>query len=116
VSDGYQRTARGLRIYAEIEDANGSTVRVQQSSAGGMEHVRIYTSNADGAAVMHWRAGGGWEPAPRVGASDPPWREGDPLRPSSEGWQAVSPHLDPDGCRALIAALQAHLDAIGGAS
>lgn len=106
-------TARGFAIYAEIEDADGHTVRVQQSSAGGMAHVRIYTSNPDGSNVSHWKAGGGWEPAPRPGAGDPPWRDGDPVRVQSEGWSAASPHLDPDGCRALIAALQAHLDAVG---
>jgi hypothetical protein len=108
----FEQTGRGFNVYAEFEDTHGHQVRVQQSSAWGMAHVWIFTNNPDGTDVVHWKPGGGWEPARKPGTGDPPWREGEPLRVQSEGWQGVSPHLSPENCRTLIAALQAHLDVV----
>lgn len=110
MSDETKTTARGFVIYDEWQDSHGHTIRVQESSAAG-GGVWIFTEDAEhGHTVNHWRAGGGWERAPRVGEGDPPPKPGDPLRPPSEGWSSISPHLSVDDCRRLIAALTAHIE------
>lgn len=113
MSDEIKTTSRGFAIYAEFEDSHGRQIRVQESSAAGEPRVWIFAQEPDGTEVKHWRKGGGWEHAPKPGANDPPWEPGQPLRVMSEGWSSVSPHLSPDNCRELIAALRAHLAAVG---
>jgi hypothetical protein len=113
IADAPETTERGFRIYATFTDSHGHHVRVQESSSGDASSVWIFTTDDSARNVNHWKPGGGWESAPRPGESDPPWKPGDPLRPMSEGWSSMSPHLSPDDCRLVIAALQEHLRAIG---
>lgn len=95
-----KRTGRGFRVYAELRDSDGNTLRVVQSSAGGMRHVRIYTTNARGAEVVMFPGDcTGWHDVP----NDPNAR---PM------YASVGPHLAPGQVRRLIRALQTHLGEI----
>lgn len=77
-----RRTPRGFRVYAEFRDSYRNTIRVQQSSAGGMGHVWIFVKDGDGNEVVE--------------------HLGKPT--------AVSPHLSRAQAKRLIAALQKHID------
>ena len=108
-----ETTARGFSVYADFLDTAVNRIRVQESSSIGLGAVWIFASMPSGRCVNHWRRGGGWEEAPRPGDDDPPWKPGDPLVVDSEGWMSVSPHLDAEGCRTVIAALREHLESLG---
>lgn len=43
-----KKTNRGFTIYGEVPDSRGCIVRVQQSSAWGMEHAWIFTDDPNG--------------------------------------------------------------------
>lgn len=97
--------------YVDFVDSYERRVIVRRSSAGGGS-VWIFTSDAaTGRSVNHWKEDGGWELARRPGEGDPPWEPGQPMGLMSEGWSSIAPHLSPDDCRKVIAALETHLRA-----
>jgi hypothetical protein len=100
-----KRNARGFNVYAKIEDRDQNEIVVQQSSADPLDAVRIFTYSKDGDAVREfvpYRQPSAWTGAPKVGLGPSP------------GYSAVTPHLDVEGCKALIAALQTHIEYVEG--
>lgn len=97
----FETTKRGFYIYARITDTHGSEIRVQQSSAYGMDKLHIFVRDHLGNDVLHFM----------------PHRTPDPWMPpkttvEGETYQSISAHLDVEQCRELIKALRAHIDTV----
>lgn len=88
-----RKTERGFQDYAAIIDTHRNILTVRESSAACVRAVWLFTTDENGVEV-------------KVGM---PWR---PLK-SGEHFQyanAVSPHLDVEAAKRLVAALQRFID------
>lgn len=100
----HKKDGRGFAIYAEIIDTRGNKILVKQSSAYGMHCLYLFCHDPEGHSVVEWVPGVGWQPMPEPRYIGPPGHDA-----FTAGGQAVTPHLNPQQVRELIAALEAHL-------
>jgi hypothetical protein len=53
-----KRTSRGFAVFTEFVDTYGNKVRVQQSSAAGVDRCWIFSNYPDGSSAKHHGATG----------------------------------------------------------